>query len=95
MTTIRIYSPEGGVGTEGLSLASTPDVLAGRRIAVLDNGKPGAERLLDHLAERLAARTGAVYAGLRRKGSAATPCEEELFDEIVKDVDLVLTGTAD
>ena len=95
MTPIRIYSPEGSVGSAGTSLAPAPDVLAGRRVAVLDNGKPGADRLLGHLAERLAERTGAAYAGSHRKGSAATPCEEGLLQEILKDVDLVLTGSAD
>ncbi len=91
MARMRIYSPEGSVGRAGTSLAPAPDVLAGRRVAVLDNGKPGADRLLGHLAER----TGAAYAGSHRKGSAATPCEEGLLQEILKDVDLVLTGSAD
>jgi hypothetical protein len=95
MTPIHIYSPEGSVGRAGTSLAPAPDVLAGRRIAVLDNGKPGADRLLGHLAERLVERTGATYAGSRRKGSAATPCEGDLLQEILKDADLVLTGSAD
>ena len=93
--TTRIYSPEGTVGAVATTLATPPSPLAGRRIGVLDNGKPGADVLVGHLAERLAERTGAVFAGIRRKGSAATPCEDALLDEIVEDVDLVLTGTAD
>ena len=82
MTAIRIYSPEGSVGRAGPVLAPVPEALAGRRILVLDNGKPGADRLLRHLAESLAARTGAIAAGTVRKGSAATPCEEPLFQEM-------------
>jgi hypothetical protein len=93
--TTRIYSPEGTTGLVPARLAPPPDVLAGRRIAVLDNGKPGADLLIGCLAERLAERTGAVFAGIRRKGSAATPCEDALLEEIVEDVDLVLTGSAD
>jgi hypothetical protein len=93
--TTRIYSPEGAVGQPPVALTPAPAALAGCRIAVLDNGKPGAEVLMGHLAERLAERTGAVYAGIQRKGSAATPCEDALFETIVEDVDLVLTGTAD
>ncbi len=95
MTAIRIYSPDGSVGRAGPVLAPAPEALAGRRILVLDNGKPGADRLLGHLAESLAARTGAIVAGSVRKGSAATPCEGSLFQEIVDGADLVLTGTAD
>ena len=95
MTTLRIYSPEGSVGAESARLAPAPDVLAGGRIAVLDNGKPGAEVLLTQLAERLAERTGAVFAGVRRKASAATPCEPALLGELSQLSDLLLTGTAD
>jgi hypothetical protein len=47
------------------------------------------------VAERLAERTGAVFTGVRRKGSAATPCEEDLLRELSRDAELVLTGTAD
>ena len=77
------------------ALAPSPDVLAGLRIAVLDNGKPGADRLLGRMAQRLAERTGAKLMPMRRKGSAATPCEDALLSELTGGADLVLTGTAD
>jgi hypothetical protein len=93
--TVRIHSPEGAVGSPAIAPAPGPELLAGRRLAVLDNGKPGAALLLGRAAERLAARTGAIFAGLRRKGSAATPCEEELLRELAGEAELVLTGTAD
>jgi len=93
--TIRIHSPEGGVGRPARALASSPEVLVGRRLAVLDNGKPGAELLLRRAAERLASRTGASFVGVRRKRTAATPCEDELLAELEGAADLVLTGTAD
>ncbi len=93
--TIRILSPEGNVGTRVVGLAPSPDVLAGRRIAVLDNGKPGAARLMTRVAEQLAARAGVDFVGVYRKRTAATPCEDGLIDEIAEEADLVLTGTAD
>ena len=92
---IRIYAPDGVTGDLPAKLTPAPAAIAGCRIAVLDNGKPGADVLMGHLAERLAERTGAIYAGIQRKGSAATPCEDALVEAIVEDVDLVLTGTAD
>jgi hypothetical protein len=76
-------------------LAPIPAQLIGQRIIALDNGKPGADRLLTQLAERLAARTGATFVRTVRKGSAATPCEPSLLAEIVAEADLVVTGTAD
>lgn len=91
-----IYSPEGLANDATDSITTTPlRPLEGRRIAVLDNGKAGADILLSRMAEQLAARTGGQFVGLRRKGSAATPCEDDLLAELIRDADLVLTGTAD
>ena len=92
---IRIHSPEGSIGRPPRELARPRDVLAGSRLVVLDNGKPGAELLLRRAAEQLAARTGASFLGVRRKRTAATPCEDELVAELAGTADLVLTGTAD
>ncbi len=92
---MRILSPEGNVGVRGVSLAASPEVLSGRRLAVLDNGKPGAALLLTRVAERLAQRAAIEFVGVHRKQTAATPCEEALLREIADGADLVLTGTAD
>lgn len=91
----RLYSPEGAIGQADVALAEMPTPLAGRRIAALDNGKPGAAWLLTHLGEQLAQRTGARFIGTSRKGSAATPCEDALVEALVSEADLILTGTAD
>ncbi len=92
---VQIYSPEGEVGASMTTLALFPEVLSGKRVLGLDNGKPGADLLLRRLADGLAARSGAVVAGIVRKGSAATPCEQALLEEISARADVVLTGTAD
>jgi hypothetical protein len=92
---IRVLCPEGRSGRAPHALAPSPGLLAGRRLVVLDNGKPGAALLMGRIAERLAQRTGAAYGGVRRKGTAATPCEEELLAELSKHADLVMTGSAD
>lgn len=92
---LRIHSPEGRIGVEPGALAGSPELLSGLRIAVLDNGKPGAELLMGALAEQLAERSGAQLVGVFKKGSAATPCEDPLIAEIVEAADLLVTGTAD
>ena len=92
---VKILSPDGGVGRVPGALAPSPAVLAGLRIAVLDNGKPGAELLMDAVAQQIAQRTGGQMVGTFRKGSAATPCEDALLDELGNCADLVVTGTAD
>ena len=95
MDPIRIYSPEGGVGRPLRSLAASPDVLAGLRLGILDNGKPNAAALMQRMAEQLSARMNLELVGVFRKGTAATPCEEPLLGEIAEACDLVLTGSAD
>lgn len=96
MSNLKIYSPEGLADeTAGLTSLSPAKPLAGLRIAVLDNGKSGADTLLGRMADRLASRSRADFVGLYRKGSAATPCEADLLDRLTREADLVLTGTAD
>lgn len=92
---MKIYRPDGTPGPARTALAPLPTVFHGKRIVVLDNGKPGADLLLGRMAEGLAARSGALHAGMLRKGSAATPCEEDLLEEIKARGDVALTGTAD
>jgi hypothetical protein len=96
MSNLTIYSPEGlADAMAGHTPIHPLSPLTGRRIVVLDNGKSGAETLLRRMGERLAARTRGEFLGVRRKGSAATPCEPELLESLVAEADLVLTGTAD
>jgi hypothetical protein len=70
-------------------------VLAGTRIAVLDNGKPNARLLMERVAVRLAERSGATVSLVIPKGTAATPAEPEVFAALQAQADLVLTGSAD
>jgi len=95
MTTIRVYAPDGRIGEEPTALASSPPVLGGLELTVLDNGKPGALPMLERAAEVIASRTGAILLPTRRKATAATPCDPALLAEIAEQADLVLTGTAD
>ncbi len=95
MNSIRIYAPDGTVGGATGALAAVPPALSGQRLVALDNGKPGAGLLLEETARRVARRTGATFVGIRRKGSAATPCEPDLLGALQAEADLILTGTAD
>ncbi len=96
--TIRIYAPDGAIGVPPVHRAPVPAGLAGLRIGVLDNEKPNARRLMARCAEQLAARTGAVLTLVTDKGhgaNAATPCTPQVLEQLTKEVDLVLTGSAD
>ncbi len=92
---IQVYAPDGEVGQAARELAASVDSLSGLKLTILDNGKPNADVLMCQIAERLALRTGVELLGVRRKQTAATPCEVDLFAEITDTSDLVLTGSAD
>jgi hypothetical protein len=92
---VKIYSPEGRVGTAPIRLAPEPRKLSGSRIAVLDNGKPGARWILERIAGRLEERGQSRFIGHFRKRTAATACEDALLSQIAADADLVITGVAD
>jgi hypothetical protein len=95
---MKVYAPDGNVGRPASLLAPSPRVLAGCRIGVLDNGKPNARLLMVRAAEQLAARTGAELTLVSDKGpghNAATPCSDQVLDRMAKEVDIVLTGSAD
>jgi hypothetical protein len=95
---IQVYAPDGRVGRPPVRLAPSPPSLGGLRIGVLDNGKPNAGLLMTRAAEQLAMRTGASLALITEKGpgaNAATPCTPAVLERLSKEVDLVLTGSAD
>ena len=96
-----IYRPDSIPGPAIARLAPSPSSLAGLRIAVLDNGKPNAAVVMTRVAETLAARVGARVTLVTKKGpegksaNAAIPCAPDIFEKIVKEADLVITGAAD
>jgi len=94
VTPIRIVSPEGGTAPPPVQLAPSFADLSGKRIAVLDNGKPNARLLMETIAERLAAGSGAQVSLVTAKATAATPAEPEILQQLLA-ADLVVTGSAD
>jgi hypothetical protein len=97
----KIYLPDSAPGSESVTLAPSLASLAGVRIAVLDNGKPNANVVMTRAAETLAARVGATVSLVTKKGpggrsaNAAIPCAEDIFERVVDEADIVITGAAD
>ena len=100
MTTM-IYRPDGEIGQAQATLAPSPSSLTGLRIAVLDNGKPNAGLVMTRIAESLAKRTGAQVSLITKKGprgesaNAAIPCAPDIFEKLLAQADIVITGMAD
>ena len=90
---MKVLSPIATSDRVVRSLARRRRSLTGLRIGVLDNSKPNAGVLLGTVAELLAGQ--AAGATLRRwtKPGASIPSTQ--IDEIVANVDVLLTGSAD
>lgn len=99
--TTTVYLPDSAPGPETATLAPSPPNLVGLRIAVLDNGKPNADVVMAAAADALARRTGAEVSLVTKKGprgesaNAAVPCDPEIFERVLAEADLVITGAAD
>lgn len=91
---LKVHTPAGEVGPEPVRLAASPPLLAGARIGILDNTKPNAHVLLSRMAARLAERTGASVTLVETK-NAALAAPDDVIERLSKEVELVLTGSAD
>lgn len=94
---MQIYTPCGDIVQE-THQRSTAARRQGARIGVLDNGKPNARLVMEHLGQRMAERLGGQLGLVTDKGpgrNAATPCDPQVIDRLRSDVDMVLVGSAD
>ena len=92
--TIVIHSPEGSTDRPRTEPAPAPASLEGVRVGILDNTKPNADVLLQSAARELCARTGARLVRVDTK-NAALPAKDQVLDGITREVQVVLTGSAD
>ena len=101
--TTTILDPSGPLAEGAVQLASAAPALVGGKIGVLDNGKPNARLLLTRAAEGLAARIGGEVVRVTGKSgrsggaanNAATACESQVLESLSKEVQVILTGSAD
>jgi hypothetical protein len=86
--------PDGATLAAQYTLAPSRRTLAGARIGVLDNNKPNAGLLMRTVADTLAARASGP-APLVFGKNAALSAPEDVLSQLQKEVDLVITGSAD
>lgn len=91
---VRMLRPDGAIAHPPHQLSPGRSVLEGARIGVLDNCKPNAGLLMTTVAEQLATRAGGPPPLVLYK-NAARPAPEEHIEQLAKEVDLVITGSAD
>ena len=95
MKTIPVYDPRGTVEAAPLALAPRVKKLEGLRLALLDNTKWNANKLLRGVRERLARKHALGAVNYYRKESFALAAAPDLIDRIAAENDIVLTAIGD
>ena len=82
-------------GAQNSTLSPRPVSLRGLTIGLLDNTKPNATMLLNEIARELQDHHEAGESRLYTKDYFGTPIKDELFQQIVSEVDIVITAVGD
>ena len=90
---MKIVNPAGVRREDRPQLAPRPPALAGLRLGLLHNGKPGGEPLLRRLAARLADEDGVAASSYWRKPHPST--RATFLEELGHDADVVLGALSD
>jgi hypothetical protein len=93
--TIPVYDPRGMVEASPLSIAPRVKKLQGLRLALLDNTKWNANKLLRGVRDRLAEKHGFSAVNYYRKESFSLAATPALIREIVASNDIVITAIGD
>ncbi|MDA0655067.1 MAG: hypothetical protein O2912_01480 [Proteobacteria bacterium] len=90
-----VYDPRGVVEVEAVAISARVKKLSGLRLAVLDNTKWNANKLLRRTMAKLDERFGFQAVNYYRKESFSKYAAEALLGEISVDNDIAITAIAD
>jgi pseudouridine-5'-phosphate glycosidase len=94
MGTIRVLSPVIDRKVSQTACLPLPGTLVGKRLGFLDNTKANFELLLRRMEALLRAQSGLADVVYERKANSSTAAAPEILARL-RDVDLVVTGSAD
>ncbi len=93
--TVLLYDPRPVQAAAIAQAANALTSLAGKVVGFIDNSKPNFNHLVDDLAEILQSRFGVKAVVKHKKPITTVPASEEVFAELARDCDLVITGSGD
>jgi hypothetical protein len=91
----NVYDPRGVVEAQAQTAAARAPTLKGLRLAILDNTKWNAGKLLRDIQGRLMADSGLAQVNYYHKQSFSKNATPELIDEIAANNDVVITAIGD
>ncbi len=92
---IFVFEPTAPYGRKDLQKRRQLDGLAGKVVGFIDNAKPNFNHLVDDLAELLVSRYGVTSTVKCNKRSPGIPAPEDIMADVVRQCDLVITGSGD
>jgi hypothetical protein len=95
MSSILVYEPVAPCLTQPRASRRSLDTLAGKVVGFIDNSKPNFNHLVEDLSRILVEEHGVKAVVKRRKRSASQGLTHEVMDELVAQVDAVITGSGD
>ena len=90
-----VYEPVAPCLTQPRESRRSLDTLAGKVVGFIDNSKPNFNHLVEDLSRILVEEHGVKAVVKRRKRSASQGLAREVMDELVAQVDAVVTGSGD
>jgi hypothetical protein len=93
--TLTILVPVNEVEPRRAQLARRPASLRGLRLAVLENGKPNSDRLLQALIADLETADGVKVTAFERKPAIGKLAPAPMIDHLVSAADVIITGVGD
>ena len=95
-STITILDPAAPPGiAETQGVFKPLETLQGKVVGFIDNSKPNFNFLADDLTKLLKSNYGVARAVRHRKPTASVSASREVFADILKECDLVITGSGD
>ena len=92
---LQVYEPIAPCLTQPQKSRPSLDHLAGKVIGFIDNSKPNFNYLVEDLSQLLIEKHGVAQVIMRRKRSASQGLPESVMNELVEQVDAVITGSGD
>ena len=90
-----VYDPRGQITSAPVTPAPRPSSLEGIRLGVLTNSKWNASQLLRRVVAHLEVVHSFSSVQHYSKTSFSSPADSALFDQIAKEVDVVITAIGD
>ncbi len=93
---MRLVNPRGTDLSSGeFHLNARPNDLKGKRLGLLENSKDNSDKLLHELGEILNRKYGFQEVKYFSKHSASLPTKPEVIQDILNEVDVLITGVGD